>query len=83
MLDVAHEGASPSEGLLNKSLRKGNREVSMGPECIKTQAAQMCGRLYSKIDDMKEEEWNLLGLGDQDSADSILLRELSPADSQE
>ena len=67
-LEAAHEGANPSEGLLNKAFRKGYREVSMRPEYINMQAVQMCGRPHTKIEDMKEQEWNLLGLGDQDSA---------------
>ena len=33
------------------------------------QTAQMCGRFHAKIEDMKEQEWNLLGLGGQDAAD--------------
>ena len=32
------------------------------------QAVQMCGRLNVKIEDMKVQEWNLLGIGGQDSA---------------
>ena len=52
-----------------EAFRKGNREVLMGPNSLKMQAAQMCGRLHANIEDMKEQEWNLLGLGDQGSAD--------------
>ena len=29
----------------------------------------MCGRLHAKIGGVKVQEWNLLGIGDQDSAD--------------
>ena len=63
------EGANPSEGPLNRAFRKGNREASLRSEYIKMQAIQMCGRLNAKIEDMKAQQWNLLGMSDQDSAD--------------
>ena len=38
-----HEGANPSEGLLNEAFTKENREESMGPEYIKD------ARLHARI----------------------------------
>ena len=69
MLEATSEGAKPSEGPLNRTFRRGNREASTGSEYIKMQAIQMCGRLNAKIEDMNVQQWNLLGIGDQNSAD--------------
>ena len=69
MLEAANEGANPSGGPLNRTFRVGNRESSMRSEYKRMQATQTCGRLQAKIEDMKVQKWNLLGIGDQDSAD--------------
>ena len=45
MLKAATDGATPSEGPLNRMFKKGNREISVREQYMTGQARQMCGRL--------------------------------------
>ena len=70
-LEAANEGENPSRGPLNRTFRVGRREMSMRSEYVKMQAAQMCGRLQAKIEELRTQHWGLLGVGDQDIADRV------------
>ena len=45
--------------------------MSMRSEYIRMQAAQMCGRPQTKIEKLRTQHWDLLGLGDQDLAGRV------------
>ena len=68
MLEAPNEGANPSEGPLSKTFTRGNRDAPMRSDYKKMQAMQMCGRLNAKLEDMNVQQFNLLGIGDQNFA---------------
>ena len=49
MLKAATDGATPSEGPLNKMFKIGNREISMRDQCISEQASQLRGPSEAKL----------------------------------
>ena len=59
MLEAANEGANPSAGPLDRSFTVGNTEIPMRSEYMRMQAAQMCGRLQTKIEGLRTQHWNL------------------------
>ena len=71
MLQAALDGATPSEGPLNRRFNTGNREQLNTVEYVVGQAMQMCGRLETKIEQLSEKHWDLLGRGLQDVADQV------------
>ena len=61
MLEAAKERANPPEGPLTRAFRAGNREM----------AVQMCGGVQTKVESLKSQHWDLLGVGDQETADKV------------
>ena len=57
MLKAATDGATPSEGPLNKRFKLGNREISIREQYLTAQASQMCGRLEAKLEQLNERHW--------------------------
>ena len=49
MLQAATDGATPSEGPLNRMFKTGNREIPSREQYFTEQASQMCGRLEAKL----------------------------------
>ena len=49
----------------------GHREISIREQNITKQASQMCGRLESKLGQLNEKHWNLMGRGHQEAADMV------------
>ena len=68
MLEAATDGATPSEGPLNRIFKIGNREISVREQYIAEQASQMCGRLGAKLEQLNERHWNLMSRGLQEAA---------------
>ena len=71
MLKAATDGATPSEGPLNKMFKTGNREISMRDQYIAEQASQLCGRFEAKLGQLHGKYWNLLSSGQNDAADMV------------
>ena len=69
MLQAATDGATPSEGILNRRFRIGNRERSMREQYITGQSVQLCGRMEAKLQQLVERHYNLLRRGLQEAAD--------------
>ena len=59
MLKAATDGATPSEG---------NRQISIREQYITEQASQMCGRVEAKLGQFNENHWNLMSRGHQEAA---------------
>ena len=71
MLKAATDGATPSEGPLNKIFKIGNRERSMRDQYIVGQASQLCGRFEAKLGQLHEKYWKLLSSGQNEEADIV------------
>ena len=71
MLKAATDGATPSEGPLNRRFRIANREISTAKQYTTEQASQMCGRLEAELEQPKERCLNFVGRGLQEAADVV------------
>ena len=60
MLTAATDGATPSEGPVNKMFKIGNREISIREQYIAEQASQLRGRFEAKLGQLRERHWNLM-----------------------